>query len=148
MSVHGNAAVRDAALARRSDRPRVLVVDDLPVMRKSLVELLERDGMTVVAEADGQSAVLAALEDSDPDVVLLDLRSRQVNALAVVRHIRALELPVLVIGLAGANDSTAPADARAAGLFALVKGRGPWELLSAVEHAHAVLHHGPAGRGD
>jgi DNA-binding NarL/FixJ family response regulator len=117
----------------------VLVVDDLPVMRKSLVELLERDGMTVVGEAEGQSAALAALEDADPDVLLLDLRSRQVNALAMVRHIRGLELPVLVIGLAGANDPTAPIDARAAGLFALVKGSGPWELLSAVEHAHAML---------
>ncbi|HVD13002.1 MAG TPA: response regulator [Actinomycetota bacterium] len=142
MSVDGNAALRDSALAPRSDRPRVLVVDDLPVMRKSLVELLERDGMTVVGEAEGQSAALAALEDADPDVLLLDLRSRQVNALAVVRHIRGLELPVLVVGLAGANDATAPADARAAGLFALVKGSGPWELLSAVEHAHAMLRSG------
>jgi DNA-binding NarL/FixJ family response regulator len=139
MSVDGNAALRDSALAPRSDRPRVLVVDDLPVMRKSLVELLERDGMTVVGEADDQSAALAALEDADPDVLLLDLRSRQVNALAMVRQIRGLELPVLVIGLAGANDPTAPIDARAAGLFALVKGSGPWELLSAVEHAHAML---------
>jgi CheY-like chemotaxis protein len=142
MSVDGNAALRDSALAPRSDRPRVLVVDDLPVMRKSLVELLERDGMTVVGEAEGQSAALAALEDADPDVLLLDLRSRQVNALAMVRHIRGLELPVLVIGLAGANDPTAPADARAAGLFALVKGSGPWELLSAVEYAHAMLRSG------
>jgi DNA-binding NarL/FixJ family response regulator len=139
MSVDGNAALRDSALAPRSDRPRVLVVDDLPVMRKSLVELLERDGMTVVGEAEDQSAALAALEDADPDVLLLDLRSRQVNALAMVRHIRGLELPVLVIGLADANDPTAPIDARAAGLFALVKGSGPWELLSAIEHAHAML---------
>ena len=113
MSVDGNATLRDSALAPRSDRPRVLVVADLPVMRKSLVELLERDGMTVVGEAEGQSAALAALEDADPDVLLLDLRSRQVNALAMVRHIRGLELQVLVIGLAGANDPTAPADARA-----------------------------------
>jgi CheY-like chemotaxis protein len=142
MSVDGSATLRDSALAPRSDRPRVLVVADLPVMRKSLVELLERDGMTVVGEAEGQSAALAALEDADPDVLLLDLRSRQVNALAMVRHIHGLELQVLVIGLAGANDPTAPADARAAGLFALVKGSGPWELLSAVEHAHAMLRSG------
>jgi CheY-like chemotaxis protein len=139
VGMHSNAALRYSALAPRSDRPRVLVVDDLPVMRRSIVELLEHDGMTVVAEADGQPDALAAIEEADPDVVLLDLRCRQVNAFEVVRHIAGLELPVLVIGLAGANDATAPADARAAGLFALVKGSGPWELLSAVEHAHATL---------
>jgi hypothetical protein len=51
---------------------------------------------------------------------------------------------VTVVGLAGANDSTAPTDARAAGLFALVKGSGPWELLSAVEQAHAGVRDGGA----
>jgi CheY-like chemotaxis protein len=118
----------------------VLVVDDLPVLRKSIVDLLERDGMTVVAEAEGQEAAIAAIEEADPDVVLLDLRTRQVNTLDLVRHIRGLELTVMVVGLVGANDSTAPTDARAAGLFALVKGSGPWELLSAVEQAHASLY--------
>ncbi|HEY2957923.1 MAG TPA: response regulator transcription factor [Actinomycetota bacterium] len=137
-----NAALRDAAHAPRSDRPRVLVVDDLPMMRRSVVEVLERDGMTVVAEAEGQAGALTAVEQADPDVVLLDLRSRQVNALALVRHIRGLELPVMVVGLAGANDSTAPTDARAAGLFALVKGSSPWQLLSAVEQAHAGARDG------
>ena len=135
--MYSNVALRDPSHAPRADRPRVLVIVDLPVLRKSIVDLLERDGMTVVAEAEGQDAALAALEEADPDVVLLDLRTRQVNALALVRHIRGLELPVMVVGLAGANDSTAPTDARAAGLFALVKGSGPWELLSAVEQAHA-----------
>jgi CheY-like chemotaxis protein len=142
--MYSNAALRDPAHAPRSDRPRVLVIDDLPVLRKSIVDLLERDGMTVVAEAEGQDAAMAAIEEADPDVVLLDLRTRQVNALALVRHIRGLELPVMVVGLVGANDSTAPTDARAAGLFALVKGSGPWELLSAVEQAHANLGHEPA----
>ena len=138
--MYSNAALRDPAHAPRSDRPRVLVVDDLPVLRKSIVDLLERDGMTVVAEAEDQEAATAAIDEADPDVVLLDLRTRQVNALALVRHIRSLELTVRVVGLVGANDSTAPTDARAAGLFALVKGSGPWELLSAVEQAHSSLH--------
>jgi CheY-like chemotaxis protein len=138
--MYSNAALRDPAHAPRSDRPRVLVVDDLPVLRKSIVDLLERDGMTVVAEAEGQEAAIAAIEEADPDVVLLDLRTRQVNTLDLVRHIRGLELTVMVVGLVGANDSTAPTDARAAGLFALVKGSGPWELLSAVEQAHASLY--------
>lgn len=139
--MYSNAALRDSAHAPRSDRPRVLLVEDLPVLRKSIVDLLERDGMTVVGEAEDQDAALAGIEEADPDVVLLDLRTRQVNAIALVRHIRSLELTVMVVGLVGANDSTAPTDARAAGLFALVKGSGPWELLSAVEQAHASMQH-------
>src|SRR6266498_3764564 len=107
--MYSNAALRDPAHAPRSGRPRVLVVDDLPVLRKSIVDLLERDGMTVVAEAEGQEAAIAAIDEADPDVVLLDLRTRQVNALDLVRHIRSLELTVMVVGLVG--DLVVPAGA-------------------------------------
>jgi len=53
----------------------VLVVDDEPVARRRLVRMLKTmDGVTVVGEAaDGDSA-LAQVFESDPDVLLLDIR--------------------------------------------------------------------------
>lgn len=55
--------------------PRVLIVDDNPVVRAGLVSLLEASGgAEVVGEAgDGRRAVEAA-EHLRPDVVLLDVR--------------------------------------------------------------------------
>jgi len=67
---------------------RVMIVDDHPVVREGLVAMLERqDGMTVVGEAaDGAAAVLKAI-DSNPDVVLMDLRMPVMDGVEAMRKI-------------------------------------------------------------
>lgn len=56
-----------------SDALRVLIADDHPPTRAGVRQVLEADGLVVVAEvSDGPSAVAAALETS-PDVCLLDI---------------------------------------------------------------------------
>ena len=55
----------------------VVIVDDHPVFRRGLRQLLESAGM--VAEAgDGQSGIAAALAER-PDVVLMDLHLPDMN---------------------------------------------------------------------
>ena len=54
----------------------VLVVDDHPLMRKGIVQLLElEDNIDVVGEAsNGTDAVAMAMaKESEPDLILLDL---------------------------------------------------------------------------
>lgn len=65
------------------DRPlRVLVADDEAIARKRLVRLLgDMPDVEVVGEcADGRQ-VLAALRDSEPDVVLLDIQMPELSGL-------------------------------------------------------------------
>ena len=94
----------------------VLVVDDEPKIRDLVRRYLEADGFTVTEAADGTEA-LAALTDSPPDMIVLDVMMPVLNGLDVLRRIRATStLPVLlltareeeidkVIGLtAGADD--------------------------------------------
>ena len=50
----------------------ILVVDDEPTLRETLVDALEADGFRVVAAADGREA-LATFRAERPDLVLLDL---------------------------------------------------------------------------
>jgi DNA-binding response OmpR family regulator len=52
---------------------RVVVVDDEPDLRLILARQLARAGFTVVGEASDIASALAAAEESNPDVVLLDL---------------------------------------------------------------------------
>ncbi|MEY4513262.1 MAG: hypothetical protein RLZZ450_5384 [Pseudomonadota bacterium] len=52
---------------------RVLIVDDEAVVRETAVALLENQGFTVLAAADGDSAVEAAKNAGTIDIVLLDL---------------------------------------------------------------------------
>lgn len=52
---------------------RILVVDDHAGFRATARRLLERDGWSVVGEADDGAAALLAVAALDPDVVLLDI---------------------------------------------------------------------------
>src|ERR671930_368133 len=65
----------------------ILVVDDEPTLRETLVDALEADGFRVVAAADGRSA-LAAFRAEQPDLVLLDLMLPELSGIEVCRIIR------------------------------------------------------------
>jgi two-component system response regulator DevR len=66
---------------------RVLLVDDHAIVRRGLRSILELEpDIAVVAEAGGPSEALRALERTEPDVVLLDLK------LSAERDAEGLEL--------------------------------------------------------
>ena len=66
----------------------ILVVDDEPTLRETLVDALEADGFRVVAAADGREA-LARFRADRPDLVLLDLMLPELSGIEVCRIIRA-----------------------------------------------------------
>jgi DNA-binding response OmpR family regulator len=66
----------------------VLVVEDEPTLRETLVDALEADGFRVVAAADGREA-LAQFRGERPDLVLLDLMLPELSGIEVTRIIRA-----------------------------------------------------------
>jgi DNA-binding response OmpR family regulator len=66
----------------------ILVVDDEPTLRETLVEALESEGFRVVAAADGRDA-LTKFRAERPDLVLLDLMLPELSGIEVCRIIRA-----------------------------------------------------------
>jgi DNA-binding response OmpR family regulator len=80
----------------------ILVVDDEPTLRETLVEALEMDGFRVVAAGDGREA-LTRFREERPDLVLLDLMLPELSGVEVCRIIRA-ESPIPIIMLT-AKDS-------------------------------------------
>ena len=64
-----------ASVEPGTEPTQVLLVDDHAVVRRGLRSILELEpDITVVAEADGRTAALSALEQVEPDVILLDLK--------------------------------------------------------------------------
>jgi two-component system cell cycle response regulator DivK len=78
----------------------VLIAEDNPVNRELLRELLESRGYSVIEASDGQEA-LRLIEESHPDILLLDLDMPVLDGFATVRRIRAnpavAALPVLAV---------------------------------------------------
>jgi CheY-like chemotaxis protein len=71
-------------------RPRVLVVDDHEVGRKSLARLLGALGYEITAVKDGESAIEVMEQDRAFDYVLTDLRLPDLDGREVVQAARRL----------------------------------------------------------
>ncbi len=78
-------------------RPRVLVIDDEPQIRRVVRHALEEEGAQVLEAASGREAVdLAAAER--PALIVLDLGLPDGSGLGVLREIRAWSsVPVIVL---------------------------------------------------
>lgn len=81
--------------------PRVLVVDDEPIVRDVLGRYLRLDGFDVEVVADGEAA-LAAADSRPPDLVVLDLMLPRLDGFEVFRRLRAKILcPVIMLTAKG-----------------------------------------------
>jgi two-component system, response regulator PdtaR len=119
-------------------RPRVLVVDDHPMVREALAELLDQAGFEVVGEADDGADAVALAEQLEPDVVLMDLRMPVLSGLDAAPLIKEA-CPATQVVLLSAFDSPAlERQAEEAGCFAyLVKGGPPGDLRLVLHQAVA-----------
>ena len=140
-------------MASTAPSPRVLVVDDEPVVRDVLTRYLTHEGFEVDAAADGHAA-LTAIEAQPPNVIVLDLMLPKLSGLELLRLVRLeSSVPVIILsakvsereriaGLElGADDYvTKPYSARelVARIRAVLRRRGDAE-----DPAEPVLQAGP-----
>ena len=77
---------------------RVLIVDDHPLFRRGLVQLLQViPAFQLVGEAAGGAEGLALARELRPDLILLDLNMRDVSGLDVLRGLRAARVEARVV---------------------------------------------------
>ena len=114
---------------------RVLIVDDVPQVRRELRTLLPLlDAIDIVDEAEnGQSAIELATA-LQPDVILMDVEMPIVDGLAATRLIKQQCPLCRVVILSIHNDEATRAQARAAGADDFVdKGAPLATLLKAIQ---------------
>ena len=81
---------------------RVLIVDDHPIVREGLRQLIDQeDDLKVCGEAADVREAHAALQQTQPNVVVLDLSLRGSNGIDLIKDIRSKygQLPVLVFSM-------------------------------------------------
>jgi two-component system response regulator AlgR len=112
---------------------RVVIVDDEPLARARLRELLdEHGGVVVVAEAGDGHAALHACAEHAPDLVLLDIVMPGIDGLETARHLAAFE-PRPAVVFCTAFDAHALSAFDAAAIDYLVKPVRPERLAAALD---------------
>jgi DNA-binding NarL/FixJ family response regulator len=131
--------------------PRVLVVDDEPMVRLFLRTILgSAEDIEVVAEAHDGAAGLEAVQRHRPDVVLMDLRMPGMDGLTAIQRINELADPPYVVVLTTFDaDPYVLRALRAGATGFLVKSTPPEDLIGLVRAAaqgHTVLSPAAARR--
>jgi len=118
---------------------RVLVVDDLPMMRAAIRKALSGDGFAVVGEAENGRDGVLAYADKRPDVVLLDIAMPVMDGITALDKLLTVDpaARVVMCSALGEQEMVMQALRRGAREF-VVKPFTTERLVSAVSNvAHA-----------
>ena len=85
--------------------PQILLVDDDPILVRTLQLNLERDGFQVAVASNGQEA-LKTLERRIPDLMLVDLLLPDMHGFELSRRVKQyLDVPIIMVTAVGAEES-------------------------------------------
>ena len=112
----------------------ILIVDDNPVIRKTLRRTLERNkGWEVCGEAaDGREAVAKA-QQLKPDLVVLDLSMPVMNGLEAARELTRISPSLPLVMFTNFNMPELTNEALSAGVRAVVSKSEPAGLVSEIQ---------------
>lgn len=112
------------------DEVRVLLVDDQELVRSGLRRILRRkDGFVIVGECSDGDEVLAAVAETNPDVVVMDLRMKRVDGIEATRRLREREPAPPVLVLTTFDDDELLSGALRAGAAGFILKDSPAEDL-------------------
>ena len=83
-------------------KSQVLLVEDHPMFREQLVQLINKQpDMQVCGEADNTRDALQLVESNPPDIVIVDLTLNGSNGLELIKDLKArqISVPVLVLSM-------------------------------------------------
>lgn len=127
-----------------NDKLRVLIIDDHPLMRRGIKQLLElENSFEVIGDAGNGSEGVSLAQQLNPDLIILDLNMKGLSGLDTLKALRAEEVDsrIVILTVSDAkNDIFALVDAGADGY--LLKDTEPETLLAqlkAISQGEIVL---------
>lgn len=120
-----------------SDRFSILLVDDHPMLRLGLRQLIElQDGLRIAGEAASGAEALALVPNLKPDLVVLDNNMPGMTGLETLRRLRAAGYTgkILLYTVSDAGDDVRDAMRHGANGY-LLKDMNPREVLAAIQRS-------------
>ena len=115
-------------------KKRLLVVDDHPMMRQGLAQLINNEPDLVVSwEADNARQALELISGNKPDLILADISLPDKNGLELIKDIHALSPGVAVLTVSMHDEGLyAERVLRAGGRGYIMKQEGGKKLMEAI----------------
>ncbi|WP_029541287.1 response regulator [Serinicoccus profundi] len=129
-------------MSERTSRPRVVMIDDDPLVRAGLRMLLGGpDGVEVVAEGEDGDQAVGLVGRHRPDVLVIDVRMARVDGVSATRQVLAAypDTQVLVLTTFDADDLVLEA-LRAGARGFVLKDTPPAQLVAAVHEVATGDH--------
>jgi len=83
--------------------PRILVIDDEPLVRSTVIMILTRAGFSVEEASDGQAGI-AMFHKSQPDLVITDIFMPNRDGIEVVMELKRLCPRTTIIAMTGGGQ--------------------------------------------
>lgn len=99
---------------------RILVVDDSPTDRETVVAFLKAAGHDVVGEASDGVEAVDRFRELSPDVVVMDLVMAEMNGTDAARAILALNPDARLVAMSGLSQPSVQAEAVEAGMVGFI----------------------------
>lgn len=125
----------DSASEEPKPERTVVVAEDEALIRMDIVEILQDQGFTVVAEADNGQRALELAEEHQPDLVLMDVKMPIMDGITAAEEINKKQLAPVVLLTAFSQKELVDRAAEAGAMAYVVKPFSPQDLIPAIEVA-------------
>ena len=93
-------------IAPKKTKSRILLVDDHPIVRQGLSELIDNEkDLTICGTAEDMNKALEAIETLKPDLVLVDISLKGSNGIELLKNIKVRYPKMLVLMLSMHDES-------------------------------------------
>jgi DNA-binding NarL/FixJ family response regulator len=89
-----------------SVKTRIFIVDDHPLLRRGLAELINREpDMVFCGEAEDSPSALKAISQIKPDLVIVDISLKGYNGIELIKNIKAFDPKIQILVLSMHDES-------------------------------------------
>jgi DNA-binding NarL/FixJ family response regulator len=118
---------------------KVLIVDDHELVRRGLVEMIDREAdLAVCGEAADAPTAMSRIREQEPDIVVADITLAHGDGLELVKQVQAAYPQVRVLVLSMHDEQLYAERAIRAGAMGYVSKNEPAEAI--VEAVRSILH--------
>ena len=116
---------------------RLLVIDDHQIVREGIANIARREGFDIVGEADSKESAIAAIAETNPDVITVDLSLPDGSGLEIVKWARRNSQKIGIVVISILDDDANLLASMNAGASGFISKTSPLdEIIAAINSAH------------